>query len=122
MSNKNFEDKVLKALWNIETDFTNLNKKIDNLDTKIDKVESNLNTKITNLDLKVDKVESNLNKKITNLDLKVDKLDTKIDRQTYELKQEMSMHSAYLNQAFEYINNVDKKDFMKKNNIKYSYT
>ena len=114
MSNKNFEDKVLKALWNIEkdvswlkTDVSWLKQDIARLDSKIDWVESNLNKKIDKLDSKIDWVEYRLNEKI--------------DSQTFELKQEIRVNATYLNQAFNQINKIDREIYMDKHNIKYSY-
>ncbi len=92
MSNKEFETKVLSAL--------------ENLNKKIDWVESNLTTKI-------DWVESNLTSKI-------EKIDEKMDMQTIELKNEMRQNTAYLNQAFVNISRIDQERFMEKNNVNYA--
>ena len=108
MSNKNFEDKVLKALWNIEKDVSWLKENVSRLDKKIDTVESNLNNKIDKLDKKIDGVEYRLNEKI--------------DSQTFELKQEIRVNATYLNQAFNQINKIDKEIYMDKHNIRYSYS
>ena len=121
MSNKNFEDKVLKALWNIEKDVSWLKQDVARLDKKIDTVESNLNKKI-------DTVESNLEWKIrnvrTDLIIKIQwtevRLNDKIDQQTSELKQTMTLHNSYLNQIFENIIRIDKERFVEKNNIRYA--
>ena len=92
MSNKNFEEKVLKALWNIEKDVSELKTDVSELKTDV----STLKTQMV-------------------------KLDTKIDSQTFELKQEIRLNSTYLHQAFEQINKIDKERYMEKNNIRYSY-
>ena len=103
MSNKKFEDKVLKALWNIEKDISWLKSDVSGLKTDV----SSLKTDISRLDQKIDKVEVSLTKKI--------------DSQTYELKQEIRSNATYLDQAFNQINKIDKEMYMDKNNIRYSY-
>ncbi|MEA2100036.1 MAG: hypothetical protein U9P72_07895 [Campylobacterota bacterium] len=61
---------------NLKKDISILDIKIENLNTKIDKVETNLNTKI-------DKIETNLNTKIDKLETKIDKIDAKFDKIQY---------------------------------------
>ena len=117
MSNKNFEDKVLKALWNIEKDISWLKTDVSGLKTDV----SGLKTDVSSLKSDV----SDLKSDISRLDQKIDKVETsltrKIDSQTYELKQEIRSNATYLDQAFNQINKIDKEIYMDKKNIRYSY-
>ena len=88
MSNKEFEDKVLKALGKIETDVSGLKTDVSELKTDVS-------------ELKIQMV----------------KLDDKIDTQTYDLKQTMNVNTAYLDQAFNQISRIDWERFAEKNNI-----
>ena len=51
-----------------------LDKRIDGVDKKVDRVETNLSTQIDKVDKKVDRVEANLSTQIDRVDKKVDKL------------------------------------------------
>ena len=68
-----------------------LNKKIDKLDVKVERINGDLSGKIDKLDVKVDRVKEDLSGKIDKLDVKVDringdlsgkidKLDAKVER------------------------------------------
>ena len=110
MSNKNFEEKVLKALWNIEQDVSWLKQDVSWLKQDVSWLKEDvaeLKDNVVKLDKKIDTVEY--------------KLSNKIDSQTSDLKETMWLHANYLNQTFEHISRIDKERVMRENNVKVSY-
>ena len=61
---------------------TKLGKRLNDLDTKIGKLDSQLTARMDNLDMKIDKLEAKMDTKIDKLDAKwdtkIDKLDAKM--------------------------------------------
>ena len=119
MSNKEFENKVLKALGNIETDVSKL--KTDMSEVKKDVSELKADVSWLKKDMsEVKKDVSWLKQDVSTLKIQMVKLDAKIDEQTYDLKQTMNSNTTYLHQAFEHITRIDKERFMEKNKFSYS--
>ncbi|MDC9727894.1 MAG: hypothetical protein PSN04_01010 [Methyloprofundus sp.] len=68
----------------VKDDIGKLDRKFDELYTKVDKVESKLDAKIdqleSKLDAKFDQLESRLNAKFDKVDGRIDKIDGRIDK------------------------------------------
>jgi len=102
MSNKDFENKVLTALWTITSDVSELKTKVDTLDKKVD----------------------TLDKKVDTLDKKVSSIEDYMYEQTKEINETIENQWKYINQAFEIITNIQNESLLKKTGFKdekYSY-
>ena len=67
-----------------------------------------------------DKVLSALDQLTTKIDWVESALTVKMNAQTFELKREMRQNTAYIEQAFKYISEVDKQNYMDKHNLSYA--
>ena len=127
MSNKDFEDKVLKALWKMDkniselkTDVTSLKTDVSWLKTDVSSLKedvTSLKEDIVRLDKKIDWVEYKLSEKIVWVEYR---LSNKIDEQTGDLKQTMWLHANYLNQTFEHKSRMENEKYFEKK--WYSFT
>ena len=105
----NFEEKVLWALWRLESDVSELKTDVSVLKTDVAGLKTDiaglktdiagLKTDVWVLQHKVDELDN----RTFAMNMKLDRVDRKIDDNTEELKQEIRLQGKYLNQAFGYI-------------------
>jgi predicted RNase H-like nuclease (RuvC/YqgF family) len=69
-------DTDIRDLTNL---ITNLDKKLDKLDSKIDNLEIKIDAKIDKLDNKIDHLETRIDAKLDKLDSKIEKLEIKLE-------------------------------------------
>lgn len=100
-------DRLEVKVDNLETRFDRLETKVDNLETRFDRLE----TKVDNLEARFDRLEirfDRLETKVDRLETKVDNLETRFDRletKVDNLDSEFRSFKQQVSESFAYVNN-----------------